>query len=82
MAGSFVYAFSRTGFLKLRKTQLSDPLSLCMFHDAFALISTASSGQSLLYCGFGWKAMRTRPFRDFSHTIIRSRARFFTACVR
>ena len=77
----FVATFSRTGFVQMRKS--ATRLSACFNRTlavASILISTASFGAMLLYCGFGWKPQPTCRRCPFTHTLIRFHARLFTAC--
>jgi hypothetical protein len=57
------FKFSRARFLQLRKTCRSFLAVFAGYADVLAVISTASSDESLMYCGFGWKA------KDLSSTL-------------
>jgi hypothetical protein len=76
------FMFSRVGVRQLRKTCTRYLAVFAGWISHIALISTASSETLYSQCGFGWKLRLPCPVHLFSHTVIRSQALFFTACVR
>jgi len=63
-----VFAISRAGFQQLRKTGTAYRAVFAGWDDVAGVISTASSCQALVRCGFGWKAkLLTLAQLFFSH---------------